>query len=206
MKRISTIFLSTVLAFGAASALAQSNKIITLPAAQPTNSPEGMVEVAEVFMYRCPGCYALEPFLEAWVEKKPDYVNFVRIPAPWDPIATLHARAFYTAQLLGKLEEMHSDFFTEFHEKHNLLDTEEKLVEFFGRYGVAEKDFKDVFNSFAIEAKVRRGQELIKLYQIGATPGLIINGQYKPNLNVVKDYPELFEVVNEKVAELHAGS
>jgi thiol:disulfide interchange protein DsbA len=205
VKRISTIVLSAAVALGAAVALAQSNKITTLPTAQPTSSPAGKVEVVEVFMYRCPGCYSLEPFLEAWAEKKPDYVNLVRIPAPWDEIAIIHARAFYTAELLGKLDEMHSDFFTEFHEKRNTLETEAKLVEFFGRYGVSEKDFKDVFKSFAVETKVRRAQELIKLYQIGGTPGIIINGQYKPNMNVIQDYPELFEVVNAKAAELNAG-
>jgi thiol:disulfide interchange protein DsbA len=206
VKRISTIALSAALALGAAFALAQSGKIITLTTAQPTSSPAGVVEVAEVFMYRCGGCYSLEPHLEAWLEKKPDYVNFVRIPAPWDEVATIHARAFYTAELLGKLDEMHSDFFTEFHEKRNLLETEAKLVEFFGRYGVAEKDFRDVFKSFAVETKMRRAQELIKLYQITATPGVIINGQYKPNLSAVEGYPELFEIVDEKAASLHSGS
>lgn len=206
MKRISTIAVSAVLALGAAFALAQSGKIITLPAAQPTSSPEGKVEVAEVFMYRCGGCYSLEPHLEAWVEKKPDYVNFVRIPAPWDEIAVMHARAYYTAELLGKIDEMHSDFFTEFHEKRNYLETEEKLVEFFGRYGVSEKDFRDTFKSFAVETRMRRAAELIKLYGITATPGLIINGQYKPNMSAIPGYPELFEVVSEKAAELNGGS
>lgn len=206
MKRISIFAFGAVLALAATFAAAQSNNIVALSTAQPTSSPEGTVELAEVFMYRCGGCYSLEPHLEAWLEKKPDYVNFVRIPAPWDDIATIHARAFYTAELLGKLDEMHSDFFTEFHEKGNLLETEAKLVEFFGRYDVSEKDFKDVFKSFAVETKVRRAAELIKLYQISATPGLILNGQYKPNLNTVPGYPELFEIIDEKAAALHAGS
>jgi thiol:disulfide interchange protein DsbA len=205
VKRIATIAATAALALGAALAAAQSGKFITLTTAQPTNSPEGTVEVAEVFMYRCGGCYSLEPHLDAWLEEKPDYVNFVRIPAPWDEVASIHARAFYTAEVLGKVDAMHSDFFTEFHEKRNLLDTEAKLVEFFGRYGVAEKDFKDVFKSFAVETKLRRAAELIKLYQIGSTPGLIINGQHKPNMSAIAGYPELFDIIDEKAAAEHGS-
>lgn len=205
MKRTLTIASTAALALCAAFAAAQSDKLVTLATKQPTSSPADKVEVAEVFMYRCGGCYGLEPHIEAWLEDKPDYVNFVRIPAPWDEVATIHARAFYTAELLGKIDEMHSDFFTEFHEERNLLDTEAKLVEFFERYGVSEKDFMDVFGSFAVETKVRRAAELIKLYQIGSTPGLIVNGQYKPNLDTIADYPELLEVVSEKAAAEHGA-
>jgi thiol:disulfide interchange protein DsbA len=205
VKRTLTIAFTAALALGAALAAAQSGNFITLTTAQPTNSPEGKVEVAEVFMYRCGGCYSLEPHLEAWLEDKPDYVNFVRIPAPWDEVATIHARAFYTAELLGKIDEMHSDFFTEYHEKGNQLNTEAKLVEFFGRYGVAEKDFKAMFTSFGVDNKMRRAAELIKLYQIGSTPGLIIEGQHKPNMSAIAGYPELFELIDEKAAAEHGS-
>jgi thiol:disulfide interchange protein DsbA len=206
VKRTLTIAFSAVFALMTALAFAQAAKFTQLAAKQPTSSPEGKVELAEVFMYGCPGCFGLEPHFAAWIEKKPDYVNVVRVPAPWNPAATLHARAYYTAEILGKLDEMHADFFTEIHEKRNMLDTEDKLAEFFGRYGVADKSFRDTFKSFAVETKVRRAAELIKLYEISATPGLIINGRHKPNLAAVDDYPQLFDNITEKVAELNAAN
>jgi len=72
---------------------------------QPTSTDGDMVEVAEVFMYSCPHCFTFEPYLEQWSEGKADYVNFVRIPAAWNSLAELHARAFYAAEVLGKGEE-----------------------------------------------------------------------------------------------------
>src|SRR5215467_7720074 len=37
---------------------------------QPTSSPPDKVEVAEVFWYGCPHCYALDPSLKSWVATK----------------------------------------------------------------------------------------------------------------------------------------
>ncbi len=42
---------------------------------------ENGVEVAEVFWYGCPHCYNFKPLAEAWEERAPDYVNYVRLPA-----------------------------------------------------------------------------------------------------------------------------
>ena len=48
----------------------------------------------------------------------------------------MHARAYYTAEALGKLGEIERPFFDEVHMKGNLLDTEEKLTTFFAAHGV----------------------------------------------------------------------
>ena len=103
---------------------------------QPTSAEPGKVEVAEVFMYGCPHCFAFEPHIQQWLKKKADYVSFVRVPAPWNAMAVLHARAFYTAEMLGKSGVIDEPFFKAFHEEHNYLDTEEKLADFFAKFGV----------------------------------------------------------------------
>ena len=54
----------------------------------------------------------------------------------------LHARAFYTAEALGKGAQMHAEFFREIHERGNMLDSEAKLQDFFGRFGVDATSFK----------------------------------------------------------------
>jgi thiol:disulfide interchange protein DsbA len=119
---------------------------LRLSPTQPTSSNPDQVEVCEVFWYGCPHCYELDPLLEQWRQNKPDYVNFVRVPAVWDPLLQMHARAFYTAEALGKGEEMHAEFFREIHERRNRLDTEAKLQEFFGRFGVDAAAFKAAFD------------------------------------------------------------
>lgn len=172
---------------------------------QPTSSNPDQVEVAEVFWYGCPHCFHFDPLLEAWRAKKPEYVNFIRIPAVWNPLLKLHARAFYTAEALGKGAEMHSEFFREIHERGNPLDSEAKLQEFFGRFGVDAAAFKTTFDSFAVQAKLQRADELNRRYRISGVPTLIINGKYTTEGGQTSSYEELLELATELAASEHAG-
>jgi len=172
---------------------------------QPTSSSPDQVEVAEVFWYGCPHCRAFDPYLARWVQTKPEYVSFVRIPAVWNPLLQLHARAFYTAEALGKGAEMHEEFFREIHERGNALDTEEKLQEFFGRFGVDAARFKSTFESFAVQAKLQRADELNRRYRIGSVPTLVINGKYTTDGGQAASYDDLLSLVTELAAAEHSG-
>jgi len=171
---------------------------------QPTSSDADKVEVAEVFMFGCPGCFGLEPHLQRWLPTKADYVSFVRIPAPWNPMAVLHARAYYTAEALGKTEEIDGPFFNEFHVNGNYLDTEAKIAAFFRVHGVDEATFENTFNSFAVNAKLKRSEELIRRYRVQATPSVIINGKYLTTGNQAGSYEAWFAIINELAAREHA--
>src|SRR3954464_14183880 len=63
---------------------------------------QGKVVVNEVFWYGCGHCYALDPLLESWKLKKPEYVEFVRIPVVWGQVHRQHARLYYTILALGR--------------------------------------------------------------------------------------------------------
>src|SRR5262249_36876059 len=76
---------------------------------QPVDVPPDQVQIAEMFWYGCPHCNALDPHIEAWRKStqpngKPPYVAFTRIPVTWDK-ARFHARFYYAAESLGRLEE-----------------------------------------------------------------------------------------------------
>ena len=72
-----------------------------------TASAAEAVEVIEVFSYMCIHCYTFDPMLSSWHEAQDDSVDFVRLPAVFDPTWQLLAQAYYTAQSLGVGEEMH---------------------------------------------------------------------------------------------------
>jgi protein dithiol oxidoreductase (disulfide-forming) len=171
---------------------------------QPTSSSPDQVEVAEIFWYGCPHCFAFDPDVKQWVARKPEYVSFVRVPAVWNPLLRLHARAFYTAEALGKGEEMHDSFFREIHEKHNMLDTEDKLRDFFGTFRVDAAAFKSAFDSFAVHAKLQRADELNRRYRISSVPAVVVNGKYTTDGGMAGDYDALFALVDELVAAEHA--
>jgi thiol:disulfide interchange protein DsbA len=177
-----------------------------LSPAQPTSTDAGKVEVAEVFMFGCPACFGFEPHIQRWLGRKADYVNFVRIPAPFNPAAVLHARAYYTAEALGKLDEIDGDFFAEIHTNRNMLETEAKLAAFFAKHGVDEATFKSTFNSFAVNAKLKRADELIKRYRANSTPTVIVNGKYVTTGTQAGSYDAWFAIIDDLAARERAAA
>ncbi len=210
--------LAGIAAFGAAAVTAQQaaappfeagKHYTVMSPAQPTSTDKGKVEVAEVFMFGCPACFSFEPWIQAWRESAAaDYINFVRIPAQWEshPESPIHARAYYTAEALGKLDEITGPFFEEFHGNRNLLDTEAKLAAFFAQHGVDEATFKSTFNSFAVNAKVKRADELVRLYRAQSTPTIIINGKYATGGQMAGTSGNLFAIIDSLAAREHAAA
>ena len=178
---------------------------LRLSPTQPTSSNPDQVEVCEVFWYGCPHCFTFDPLLEQWREGKPDYVNFLRVPAVWNSLLQLHARAFYTAEALGKGAEMHTEFFREIHERGNRLDTEAKLQEFFARFAVDAATFKSTFDSFAVQAKLQRADELSRRYRIESVPTIIVNGKYTTDGGQAGSYEDLLLLIDELAASENAG-
>jgi thiol:disulfide interchange protein DsbA len=173
---------------------------------QPTSSGPDQVEVTEVFWYGCPHCFAFEPYLEAWQPEAASYVNFVRVPAVWNPTLRLHAQAFYTAEALGKGTEMHASIFQEIHVNGNYLDSEAKLADFFGRFGVSEQEFANAFNSFTVNTKLQRADELNRRYRISSVPSIVVNGKYTTNGTMAGSYDGLIELIDELAAREYAGN
>jgi protein dithiol oxidoreductase (disulfide-forming) len=167
-----------------------------LSPAQPISTDTGQIEVAEIFMYSCPGCYAFEPHITRWKERKADYVNLVRIPAMFHRVAIVHAQAYYTAEVLGITEEIHSAFFQEFHANNNMLDSESSLRRFFGRFGVSEEDFTNAWNSFTVQFRMERARELAGRYTIGETPTVVVHGKYVITGSMAGSYDDWFEIID----------
>lgn len=188
-----------------ASPIVEGTHYRRITPAQPTSSETGQIEVAEVFMYSCPACYSFEPLLARWEATKADNVNFIRIPASFNAIAVLHAKAFYTAEALGIVDQIHGPFFEEFHQKRNALDSEAALSDFFGRFGVDKATFKDTFNSFAVHTKVQRADDLIKRYRVPSTPTIVVNGKYLTNGQMAGSYEAWFRVIDQ-LAAAEAGA
>ena len=144
----------------------------------PTQVEAGKVEVVELFWYGCPHCFRLEPDLNKWLKNKPENVEFVRIPAIFNKTWALHAKAYYTADFLGVMDKIHKPLFDAMHLKKQRLNTADAVKKLFIQQGVSAKDFDSVFNSFGVDAKIRRAKELSKQYGITGVPALVVNGKY----------------------------
>ena len=192
-------------ATGESKFVAGSQYQVLTPAQPTVGDNHGKVEVAEVFMFGCPHCAAFEPLLQNWLKTAPSYVSFVRIPAPWNAVAELHARAYYTAEALGKTAEIEGPFFNEIHVKHNMLESVDKLAAFFAQFGVDDKTFRSKFTSFEIDAKVSRAADLVKRYKVPGTPAIVIDGKYLTNGAMAGTYEMWFEIIDDLAAQEHKG-
>ncbi len=162
---------------------------------QPTSTGE-KIEVVGMFWYGCPHCYEFEPFINRWLKKKPENVEFIPMPAIFRPEWALHARAFYTAQVLGVLDKMHSAIFEATHELKRPLSTEAQVADFFEEQGVKKAEFSKVFRSFAVESKVRRAMDMSRRYGIKGVPAIIINGKYRTGGHMAGGNANVFKVVD----------
>jgi thiol:disulfide interchange protein DsbA len=166
---------------------------------------QGKVVVNEIFWYGCSHCYALDPLLESWKLKKPDYVDFVRIPVIWGPVHRQHARLFYTLQALGRTD-LHSAVFDAIHMTGNLLagrtDEEARALHFafLKEHGVTEKAFNDAYDSPQVAANMQRAEELTKTFMISAVPTMIVNGKYSTGVSEAGGSGALLTLVNDLAA------
>jgi thiol:disulfide interchange protein DsbA len=177
---------------------------------QPTNTEGDKIEVVELFWYGCPHCHRFEPFIERWLKTKSDNIEFVRLPAILRDSWAIHARAFYAAEALGVLDKIHKPLFTAIHAHKRKLNTEEALMAFFAEHGVSDDDFKKAFNSFSVNAKVRRANELGRRYGVRGTPAVVINGKYRTDSTTCKcGFSEVLNIVDflaEKEQQAQSGN
>lgn len=160
----------------------------------PTSS-SNKVEVVEMFWYGCPHCFQFEPHVKKWLKKKLANVEFIRVPATFRPLWKLHARAFYTAEVLGVMEKIHTPMFETYHLEKNRLDSEKALRKLFVKHGVKGSDFDDVFHSFAVETRLSRAIDLTQRYGIKGVPSIIVNGKYRTS-GKISGHAKMLDVVD----------
>lgn len=169
--------------------------------AQPTDNP-GKVEVMEIFWYGCPHCYDFEPQLAEWTEEKmPEYAEFKRLPAVLNRQWEVHARAYYTAQALGVLDEVHKPLFDAIHEENRRLNSNEAIAEFFGEHGVSPENYLSTSESFAVENKLRRAATLPGRLGVSGVPAMVVNGKYRIDARMAGSYEKLIDTVEYLVAQ-----
>jgi len=179
--------------------------------AQPTSVSPGKVEVVEVFWLGCPHCYALEPFVQAWLKNKPSYIEFVRIPVMWGPIHRAHARLFYTLAALNRSDLFEKAFDT-IQQKHELLvsttgndDETLKLQQAFAKdNGISPEDYAKAYNSFSVNSNLQRAEQLTQRYQVQGVPLVIIDGKYSTDVAKAGGPQQLISEIDDLAAVEHA--
>lgn len=168
-----------------------------MTSSQGTSSAPDKIEVAEVFWYGCSHCYNFDPLIDQWKANQPADVSVVRIPVIWNPTNEVHARAMYTAEALGILDEAHPEIFKAIHQQNNQLSSQEGLATFFARLGVDNDAFVDAYNSFGVNSAVKRAENLTRRYGVKSVPVLIVNGKYAVDGPKVQTFGDMLDAAAE---------
>ncbi len=163
---------------------------------------DGRVEIVEIFWYGCSHCAEFEPMLKNWLAEHKDEVRFVRVPAAF-PMARMQAQAYYTAEVLGKVPQMHAAFFKEIHELKKPLSNEDQIQEFFARNGVDASHFKAAFHSAAVEAKLKSAAEISFRYRMTFVPWIVVDGRYTSDPTQAGGAPALIRLMSELTSQRH---
>lgn len=154
------------------------------------------VEVVEAFGYACPHCNTFEPMLAHWREQQADDVAFVGLPVvfgrSWEPLA----RAYYVAELSDKVEETHQPMFDAIHLQRKRFSSVEALAEFYATLGIEKEEFTKLYDSFAVNMKLKQGDSKLRGYEITGVPAMVVNGKYRVSAASAGGHKEMLEVVD----------
>ena len=171
----------------------------TLKEPQPTQVTDGKIEVVEVFWYGCPHCYDFEPYVKNWLKKLPDNVEFRRVPGIFRESWIPHARAYFTAIELGVLDRVHGPLFEAMHKEKQPLNTQSALRKFFQQHGVDGGEFDTIYESDAVNDKVKESFKAGRKYQIRGVPALVVNGKYLVGTDTAGGQENMLKVVDQLV-------
>lgn len=144
---------------------------------QPTHSGD-KIEVLEFFFYGCSHCYHLHPQITAWEKKMPKDVTLQFVPVIFRDSWEAMARTFYALEAMGMERRLHDELFNAWNVENQVLTEESDVEDFVAKHGIDRSKFAAAFNSFAVNSKVARANQMMRDYGIRGTPTLIVDGKY----------------------------
>ncbi|UPG94090.1 thiol:disulfide interchange protein DsbA/DsbL [Luteibacter aegosomatissinici] len=189
--------------------------------AQPTSSP-GKIEVTEVFSYGCPACFQYHGVVDDLAKNLPRGTVMTYTPASFRPDENwpLLQRAYLTAQAFGVDKQSHDAVFdavfksgelgiidlkTNKPKAQSAWPTIDDVAKFYAKYGVKPEEFAATANSFTINTKMKRADELIRAYEVDSTPTIVVNGKYRLTPNSAGGYAQSVELVQWLISKEAAG-
>jgi thiol:disulfide interchange protein DsbA len=160
-----------------------------LPTPAGTVPAPGKIEIFEFFQYKCPHCYTMEPHMVLWKGMYSNLATVTRVPVTYKPLYRNLARLYYTLEALGRVDvprdDLHHEVFDQVHRLWRPLATDDEAesfklqLDFAVSSGIDAAEFTKAYRSAAVEAKMKRADELGNTYRIISTPTFVVAGKYK---------------------------
>ncbi|MFC5741377.1 thiol:disulfide interchange protein DsbA/DsbL [Dyella tabacisoli] len=180
------------------------------------------IEVVEVFSYGCPACNQFHPMADQLAKSLPADAVMAYLPVSFNPAENfpMFQRAYYAAEALGVADKANDAMYDAVWKTSELtslkpggtslkpasaLPTIDDAAKVYAKFGADPKEFAAVAESFAINTKMKRADELVKAYGIQQTPTLVVNGKYRFTVSSAGGYTQSIELANWLVAKEAAG-
>jgi thiol:disulfide interchange protein DsbA len=158
----------------------------------------GTMKLEEAFSYLCTHCYTFEPYVDSWVQRKPENVSFRRIPVvfgrgSWE----LYARGYVTAKIMNAPAEAHAALMDRIWKEKAMIRNLDELATFYSQFGLDKEKFISTSRSFAVDGMLRKDQALVQAYGIRGTPSMVLNGKYRiAGSAAVASFDVMFDIVD----------
>ena len=158
---------------------------VQLGSPQPAQVVGKKVEVIEFFMYHCPHCNVLEPYLAEWVKKQGANINFRRVHMPQTGPKDPEAHLYLTLEAMNKLDDMHVKVFKAIHVDRVRMNTDAVVLDWAVKNGLDKTKFLDAWNSFGVMTKLNRLPSVLNAYKVDSVPTLVVDGRFMTSPSLV---------------------
>ena len=187
-----------------AAELVEGRDWVPISPPQPGDSAD-KIEVLEFFSYGCPHCRNLHPLVTAWSKGLPEDVVLRRVPVSFGRAAWANlARLYLALELTEDLERLDMAVFDAIHDQRAKLFTNDSIVEWISTQGVDAKAFTEAFDSFAVQTRLGRSDQLVRQYRIDAVPRLTVAGRYAVVGREAKGQGDLLAITDALIEQVRA--
>ena len=137
------------------------------------------IEIIDFFWYGCPYCYELLPILTEWEKRKGAEIAVRRVPAILREGWLADAHLYYTLELLGEAERLHTSVFNSVH-KDRLQTHDQQAVEAWAvQNGIDRQKWTAAYTNVEVRNRVVRAMEMARDYDVRGTPAVVVDGRYQ---------------------------
>jgi thiol:disulfide interchange protein DsbA len=178
---------------------APNAKFVNVNPPQPTEP--GKIEVLEFFSYGCPHCAVLEPMVQTWRKTLPSDVALYGVPVAFNAGMKPLQFLYYALDAVGR-SDLHPLVFKAIHDEKKRIFTEPAIVDWVASQGVNRTQFQAAFNSFGVQSKAQRADQLAKAYGLQGTPSIAVAGRFMTSPSEAGGYQQTVDEANRLVNQV----
>jgi thiol:disulfide interchange protein DsbA len=162
------------------------------------------VLIEEFFSYGCDACSTLDTGLADLQRRLPGGTRLARVPTTDSALARLHARAFFAAVRLRKIDQLQAALYEAARAGGRNGGSIEELAAVFASAGIERDAFANELGSLEVYLELDRAASTSRRYGITAAPAVVVGGRYLTTPAIAGSSEEMIAAVEDRAAALRS--